>query len=304
MSPCRTLCVIASVGFLFAVSSAFSDEFKSAQEAYNAGAKAINEGNLAAARGPLEAALKQAPDDAFRLRVNRTLLIPYRELPDIEPMQRAAEYLITHSEQAAERSLTRRSLISFIHRRGKLPEAAKAYEERLKKNPDDRTVLFILVEAYAEPLKNPARSAELAERLAAVEKKLGKGQDVAGLAQQAQQYIKAGKAKEGAELYEQIAPLDAKLAAWHYKEAAQAWLKSGDQKKAFAAARLAEGADPEARNDQLAFFFHKALADVFSETGHPKEAIPHYEEAIKLTKIDGYLKDCQARLAKAKGALK
>ncbi len=276
--------------------------YKSAAEAYSAGVKFLNSGNLAAAREPLEAALKLAGDDAFRLRTYRTLLVPYRELPEIEPMQQAAEYIISHSEQSAERSLTRQSMLAFVHRRGKMDAAVQGYEDRLKKSPDDRTLLYILTEAHATFTKKPDRSAELAKRLAAVDQKLGKAPDATAQAQMAQQLLKSGKTKDAAELYEQTATLDEKLAAWNFKEAAQAWLKAGDKAKALAAAKKSDAAAPEKRNEQLAHFWHKGLADVYLDAGAPKDSIPHYEQAIASTKIEGYLKDCRDRLAKAQAA--
>jgi len=213
----------------------------------------IKSGNLAAAREPLETALKLAKTTDFRLKVSRALLIPYRELPQVEPMQKAAEYLLAHSEQAAERSLTRRALLTFLHRRGNLDAALEQYETRLKKTPEDWTVLYLLTEAYATYKRDPERSAAYAERLAAVEKKLGKGLDVAGQAQLAQQYVKAGKLKQGAELYETIAPLDRQLEAWHFKEAAAAWVKLGQGRKALAAAKKSAAAAPENRSALLGY---------------------------------------------------
>ena len=38
-------------------------------------------------------------------------------------------------------------------------------------------------------------------------------------------------------LLEQIAPLDKGLAAWHWKEAAQAWIKAKDKNRALIAAK-------------------------------------------------------------------
>jgi len=43
---------------------------------------------------------------------------------------------------------------------------------------------------------------------------------------------------------------------------------------------------------------------VFLEAGEPKEAIPHYEQAIATTKIAGYIKDCQMKPAQAEAAAK
>jgi len=279
-------------------------KYASAEEAYNAGAKFINAGNLAAAREALESAQSLAKTDAMRLKVSQALLIPYRELPEIEPMQKAAEYILTHSEQAAERSLTRRALLAFIHRRGKLDAALEKYEAQLKKTPEDRTVLYVLTEAYAGFKMDPKRSAEVAEQLAAVEKKLGKGPDVASQAHLAQQYVKAGRLKEGAALFEQIAPLDPKLEAWHFKEAAAVWLKAGDKPKAITAASRSAAASPEKRSAGLTYFWHRGLADIFLDGGEPALAIPHYEQALKTTEIEGYRKDTQAKLQQAQAAAK
>ena len=104
--------------------------------------------------------------------------------------------------------------------------------------------------------------------------------------------------KEGAELFEKIAPLDKNLAAWHWKEAAQAWIKAKDKPRAREAAKAA--ADPELRGEQLLHFCHRALGQVFLETGEPTLAIEHLEAAIKSTTNEGYLKDSKGELATAK----
>jgi tetratricopeptide (TPR) repeat protein len=186
-----------------------------------------------------------------------------------------------------------------------MDDAVKAYEARLQKSPDDRTLLYILAEAQRTYQKNADRSVEIGEKLAEVEKKFGKKVDVPEQALLAGQYVKAGKLKQGAELFEVIAPLDPKLEAWHLKEAATTWLKAKDNDKALAAARKSgKAAVPEKRSEQLTHFWHRALGDVFLEAGEPKEAIPHYQHAITSTKIAGYVKDCQAKLAKAEAAAK
>src|SRR5205814_2200726 len=126
--------------------------------------------------------------------------------------------------------------------------------------------------------------------------------DVPEQAQLAQRYVKTGKLKEAAELFETIAPLDAKLEAWHYKEAATTWLKAKEKNKALAAAKKsAKATIPEKRTEQLVHFWHRALGAVFLETG---EAISHFEQAIASTKIEGYIKDCKAKLAQAEAAAK
>jgi tetratricopeptide (TPR) repeat protein len=298
---CRFLVGIAALAlFVCPFSTLFAQGENTFAEAYNSGVDKINSGNLAAARAPLERALKLAKTDKDKLDTNRALLVVYRELPEIEPMQKAAEYIIANSKQAAAQSLTRRALLEFIHRRGKMDEAVKAYEAKLTKVPRDYTTLYVLTEAYATYKKDPARSAELGERLAAIEKTLGKSQDVLSQAKLAQQYVKSNKLKEGAELYEKIAPLDAKMQAWHYKEAAAAWLKAGDKEKALAAATKSLGGAPESRTDLLKYFWYRGLADIYLDAGSPKEAVPLYEKAIATTTIQGYKTDSEKRLAKAK----
>lgn len=278
------------------------NKYVSAEAAYSAGANFLNSGNLAAGREAMEEALKLAKNDIFRIKVNRALLIPYRELQEIGPMQKAGEYIIANSQQAAERSLTRDAVLAFVFKRGKLDAAIEEYEARLKNAPDDSAVLFLLAEAYGTYKKDPKRSAELLEKLAALDKKGGKGQDVAGQAQLAQQYVKAGKHKEGAEKYEAIAPLDSKLEAWHYKEAAAAWLKAGDKAKAIAAAKKSAVAPPEKRSELLTYFWSRGLADAFLDGGEPALAIPHYQAALASTTIEGYRKDTQARMQQAQNA--
>ena len=63
--------------------------------------------------------------------------------------------------------------------------------------------------------------------------------DVRATAKLAEQYVKLGKPQEGAELFEKIAPLDTNLAAWHWKEAARAWLAVKQKDRAKAAAQAA-----------------------------------------------------------------
>lgn len=283
---------------------ATSSKYETFEQAYSVGVGFYNAGKFAEAQEPLEEALKLSDDVKKKVDINRALLSCYRLLPETDKMLTAAEYVITHSESTAEQSLTRTSLMSYIYQRGKTAEAVKRYEDQLKADPNDRTALYVLSEIYARLKTDPKKSAELIERLAALDKKSGKTLNVGQQAQLAGEYVKAKKFKEGAELYETIAPLDEKLAAWHWKEAAAAWLKANDKKKALAAAKKSDAATPESRGDLLEHFWHKALGDIFLETGEPKLAIPHYEQAIARTKIDGYLKSSKEKLAEAQKAAK
>lgn len=279
---------------------ATDSKYQTADQAFNIGAAFYNAGNYAGAQEPFEAALKLSDDVKFRVKTYRALMSSYRLQMEIEKMLVAVEYIVANSEQPAEQSIVRRSLLSFVHQRGKTDVAIKHYEDQLKADPNNRTALFLLSEIYAQLKNDPQRSAALIERLAAVEKKSGKAPTVSQQAQLAQQYVGAKKFKEGAELYENIAPLDNKLAAWHWKEAASAWLKAGDKQKALAAAKKSNDAMPEGRSELLAHFWHKGLADAFLEAGDPKLAIPHYEQAIATTDIDGYIKASREKLAEAK----
>ncbi|MFG0334573.1 MAG: tetratricopeptide repeat protein [Maioricimonas sp. JB049] len=275
-------------------------EYQNATEAFNVGAAFYNSRNYAAAQEPFEAALKLTDDERMKLRIYRALMASYRLLPEPDRMLEAAEYVITNSKQAAERSLTRRSLLSFIHQRGKTNEVVKRYEERLEKEPEDFTSLYLLSEIYARLKQDPERSAELVERLAALKQDAGEPVDIRTQASLAQQYVRARKYEKGAALYESIAPQDEALAAWHYKEAAAAWLKAGKKEKALAAARKSAEAEPEQRSELLVYFWHRGLADVFLDAGEPVTAIPHFEKAIETTKIDGYLKSSRERLEEAR----
>ena len=202
----------------------------------------------------------------------------------------------------AERSLTRSTVLAFIHKRGKLDAAIAGYEARRKKDSGDDTALYLLAEAYGMYKRDATKAAEAGEQLAAIEAKAKKPADTPERAKLAEQLVKAGKPKAGAELFETIAPADAKQEAWHLKEAAAAWLKAGDKPKAVAAARKSASAAPEARDELLAYFWRRALGDILLDAGEPKESIAQYEKALATAKIEGYTKDTRAKLEQARTA--
>jgi tetratricopeptide (TPR) repeat protein len=224
----------------------------------------------------------------------------YTQIPEWLPKAEALEFIIAHSDRDAERSLARTELMSFTHQRGQVDAAVERYDERLKQTPDDEAALFIAIEVHSRLRNDPYKAAELLERYAALQQASGRELRVTEAAQLAGEYVKGRKFQQGAELYEKTAPRDADLAAWHYKEAASAWLKAGEKLRALESARKADAAKPEKRTELLEHFFHRNLADVYFDTGEFAQAIPHYEQAIAKTKIDGYLKDCEKRLAEAK----
>lgn len=275
-------------------------KYGSAEEAYRVGAAFYSLREYAKTREPFEAALKLAPDDAYRVKVYRALLAAYTQESKWQLKADALDFIIAHSDQEAERSLARRELMGFLRERGKTNDAVKRYEERLKNNPKDEATLYILIEIYSRLKDDPRRAATLLEQWETLKRADGKEMKVAEAAQLAQEYVKQKKFKEGAELYEKTALRDAKLAAWHYKEAAAAWLKAGDNARAVAAAKASTECEPETRSELLQHFWHRGLADVFFDSGEYALAIPHYEQAIAKTDIDGYLKDCRSRLDQAR----
>lgn len=276
-------------------------KYTSADEAYGVGVAYYNSRNFAASREPFEAALMLGKDQEDRLRIYGTLMASYRLLPNIEPFVTVCEYIIKYSERDAEQSLTRGALLSFLHERGKLDPFIQRHEDRLKNNPKDRLSLYLLSEVYTRLREDPERSIQLLKQLAEVD---GKNSDdainVQANAKLAAQYIRAKEYLKGAELYEKIAPQDKSLAAWHWKEAATAWIKLKNTEKALAAAAQSARSDPEARSELLTHFWHRNLADVYMAAGEPKLAIPHFEMAIKKTNIEGYIKECNASLVEAR----
>ncbi len=285
-----TACTLAIVLADTPTARSADGKYRTAAEAFGVGAAHYNARNFAASRGPFEAALKMAPDDAFRLKCYEALVPAYRQDGGVNKMIEACEFIITHADQPARQSLTRRDLLSFLFQRGKIDEYVKRHEQVLKKDPSQRLSLYMLSEIYSRMKEQPDRAAELIDRLAALDQQSGKPRDVPQQAQLAQQYVRAKKYQQGAELYETIAPLDEKLAAWHWKEAAAAWLSAGQQDKALAAAKKSAASPAETRSELLTHFWHRNLADVFLKAG------------IQKTNIEGYIKDCEKSLAEARKA--
>ena len=280
------------------------EEYRSAAEAFRVGAAFHRSRNYVRAQAPLEIALKLAEkeklDDAFKANVHRALLAPYSRQKEAEPMLTTVEFLLEHPRSPAESSLVRRGLLGWAREYDHVETLVKRYEDRLKQDQEDRTALFILSELYVRLKRNPERSAELISQLAKVEQASGRAADPRQMAQLAAQHVRARKYKEGAELFEQVAAADEKLAAWHWKEAAAAWLKAGDKAKALAAARKSAASTEEKRSELLAYFWRRGLGDVFLDAGEPALAVPHLEKALELTKIDGYRKSTAEKLQEAK----
>jgi tetratricopeptide (TPR) repeat protein len=264
---------------LFSPSAPAQPPYKTAQEAFNAGAKLHSARKYAECQEPFESALDLSQDNLFKVKVYRALMSSYRQLPEIDKMLEATDFIFEHGESTLDKTSVASSLAVFVRERGKIAEAVKIYEDQLKKTPRSKPALYFLTEIYQRAEPNPNRRAELLKVLSDVQKL-----DEAKLA----------------EKFEGLARDQPANAAAHWKDAAAAWLRADKKPKATVAVKNAEAAGPDTRNDLLAHFWHKGMADIYLELEQPKQAIPHYENAIKKTTIAGYIKTCEEQLAKAK----
>ena len=274
-------------------------KYDTPEEAYRVGVASLSLRQYEKARPPLEQAISMAQDDPTRLRIYPALILVYFHAGETDKVIKALDFILTKSHSEPERVNMRRNLIGYAQQQGKTDEIITLYENRLKTDPNDVPALYVLSDIYSQLRPNPKRSGELVDRLASILKKSGGDLAPYAGASLAEQYVKAGKFKEGAAMFEKVAEGDPSLAAWNYKEAAQAWLKAGDKAKAKAAAKLSDSVPPESRNDLLAHFWNRHMGDIYLQTGEPALAVPHYEQAIAKTTIDGYVKDTKKSLAQA-----
>lgn len=296
----RLSSIIAGLLLVTVSQLASAKDYQSYDEAMADAKKALDDKNYLASEDPLEAAVELAADDGKRVRVYRMLFEAYKLHPEIDKMLNACEFIMDHSTSSPEKSLTRSALLTFVRERGKADDLIAHFEKRLEKDEQDRTSLFVLSEAYSQLKRDPEKSVTYIERLAKVIEDSGEKVDVITYAQLASLYVKSKNYQQGAELYEKIAPQDEQMAPWHWKEAAAAWLKAGEKEKALAAAMKSTKLGPESRAELLNYFWNNTLGDIYLELDNPKLAVPHYENALKATKIKGYLKTTQENLDKAK----
>ncbi|HIE97760.1 MAG TPA: hypothetical protein EYG03_17770 [Planctomycetes bacterium] len=273
-----------------------SGKYKTDKEAFGVGVAFYNSRNFKASRKPFEAALKLTTDDELRLKTNEALLQAYRLIPEFEPFRDAAEYVISNATSNAKRSLTRRSFVGFSYQRGQIDNLIKRYEKRLKKKSDDYLSVYMLSEIYQRVKSNPQRAIVLIKQLEKINKvrnpssdgksdsKLSAA-DAAKIAREksklAMQYARSKDYRNAAKVYQEIAPLVPTTQAWNLKEAASALLKLGEKKEALRVALEADKAKPEARNDQLAQFFHRGLGDILLSLDEPAKAVPHFKIALE-----------------------
>jgi tetratricopeptide (TPR) repeat protein len=279
MLPIRitALCALACC-----LTAAYGQEnFNSFNDAMNAGARLVRDQQYAASQAPLEAALKLAADDRQRLRAYQALLPAYRQLPEIDKMLEAQEFIIRHTERWAGRSLAARDLASFLHQRGKTDTGIQRYEARLKEDAKDIAAVSVLAVIYTRTKRDPQRGPELTGRLEALDRELS-----VALAQRLEQDAQA-------------AP---QTAASLLKDAATVWLEAGDKAKALAAAKKSLDSLPESRSDILVLQWREGLGDVLLETGEPQLAAIQFEAALAATSNPALRRGPEKKLAQAKDA--
>lgn len=259
---------------------ALGQEFKTAREAKAAAATHLRSRNFAAAQAPLEAALKLTPesDTKERSEIYRTLMASYRLLPEPDKMLEAVEYIQTHSESQAERSLVANDLASFMHQRGKLEQAVSRYEERLKKDPQDPTALAVLSIIYKRTRDD----------------KKARGQEL----EAALQKLNTQRATAKAEKLSVSADTVPAAAASAWKDVAKAWLEAGNKDQARIAINRSRTATPESRSTVITMFWHEGVAEVLGELGETADAIKAYEAAVAAAPNDVLKKSMQAKLDK------
>ena len=257
------------------------EKYKDFRDAFSQGVKLVREKQLAAAQEPLEAALKLAAEDGQRKNTYEALVQVYRQLPEIDKMLEAQEFVITHTERRSGRANHARDLSSFLHQRGKIDVAIARYDGRLQMDPKDIVALNVMAIIYA-------RIKEDAELAGKYELRLD----------QANREI----ASKLAERLEKDAATSPQTAAFLLKDAATAWLEAGDNPKALAAAKKSAASPPESRSDLLVYYWRDGLGDVFLATGEPALAIPQFEAAIAATNIAGQKQSTEKKLAEAKAA--
>jgi tetratricopeptide (TPR) repeat protein len=285
----RRLYLVAFLISLPALSVASAqEEYKRFSDAISAGNKLLREKQYAAAQVPLEAALKLADSEPAereqrKLRTYEMLVPCYRQLPEIDKMLEAHEYIIPHTDRRAGRMNAARDLASFLHQRGKIKEAIARYDGKLQKDPKDITALSVLAIIYTRVDRNEELGLKYTQRVEDANREI---------------------ASRYAEKLEKDAAAAPQTAAFTLKDAAAAWLEAGDKPKALAAAKKSAASPPEARNDLLVYYWRDGLGDVFLGVGEPALAIPQFEAALAATSIAGHKQATEKKLAEAKAAPK
>src|SRR5437868_1954046 len=123
-----TLCA----AFVLTTASA-QEKYSDFNDAMIEAARFLRKNDYPAAVPPLEAALALAKDDTQQLKAYEALVPAYRQLPEIDKLLAAQEFIIRHTERRAGRSLGARAVASFLFQRGKIDAGIERYDAELKK---------------------------------------------------------------------------------------------------------------------------------------------------------------------------
>jgi tetratricopeptide (TPR) repeat protein len=280
--PCLSLVTALFMSLASLPSAASAQEtYKNFRDAFSQGVKLVREKQLAAAQAPLEAALKLASTDDERKNCYEALVPVYRQLPEIDKMLEAQEFVISQTEGRAGRANAARDLASFLYQRGKTEDAIARYDSKLQKDPKDIVALNVLTIVYTRLKVDDLLGAKYTQRLDEANREI---------------------ASQLAQRLEKEAEAAPQTAAFLLKDAATAWLEADDKPKALAAAKKSAASPPEARTNLLAYYWRDGLGDVFLATGEPALAIPQFEAAITATTIAGQKKSTEKKLAEARVA--
>ena len=202
-------------------------QYRSYNEALFAGAGSLSR-QYENARAPLEYALSVAADDPSRLKAHTMLTNVYFHAGQTEKVINSLDFILTHSASGPERAMVRGAMVNYVRGQGKSEEVIRLYEGRLKANPEDVAALNVLTDIYSKVQQNPKRASDLVTKLGEeVLKKSGGINEPYADANLAGQFVTAGKYRDGAAMYEQLAVNTPKMSGVYYKDAAQAWLKAG-----------------------------------------------------------------------------
>lgn len=271
---------IIAAAALLNLNTAFAADFKSFDEAYREGGKQLRDKKYAEAQTALEAALTLAKEDDDRLKAYEALVVAYRQLPEIDKMVEAQTFIINRAEQKAKRSIAARDLASFLHQRGKVDQGLEHFDARLKKDANDMAALSVLAILYRNVRNDKDKAAELEALVTSRNLVL---------------------AEKLAEKHEAAAAAASKLQAWHWKEAALAWVEANDKARALAAAQKS-AALSEDRTPLLTFYWRDGLGQAFLGAGDSKAAIEQYQAAKAIAPSKIHQDGIDKKLAEAKGA--
>lgn len=275
----RILCIIATSCIL--IQSTMAED--SPEASLQLGMANLRLKKFKEAIEPLSLAFKST-NEVTKMRAAEGLMRAHRETSDFAGYLDSADYVISHSDRKAGRSVNASQVHGFIHFNGKTDEAVKRYENMLKADANNLAALNVLAEIYSRSDRiNKSRAQELKDKLSALNKEI---------------------ATKHAKRHEAEAAENSALKAWLLKDAAQFWLEASETASALAAAKASIAAPPEARSQLLTYQYREGLGDIFLQTGEPRMALEQFEAAVKAAP-EGILKtNVEKKVDQARGQIK